>query len=430
MPYIKREQREELEPELGALIQKMLSMPEFHSNGRAGILNYVITDMLDSCFGPLSNAKYRDYNEAIGMLECCKLEFYRKAAAPYEDLKEKENGKVLDGETRKPPKPAAVKITPSEMMVTKPTDGFDKIMDPGLVDEIYNIGFKGTDEIKTKKIISKHLSYIFNPELTQSITDCGKRELEKQPIPKCCVDEAIKGNPSFKGFVKPGVNIVLDKFAGLRTIIEFRLWVLCDGKLIKPYGISYDVVNIDESTGYLFRSNPFGYPIPRNAFENMKLDEILLFTDDEVEHMITNRINFKFMEASFEVGIQRFINTRGTDLVQSKSAKSSSITKVSKESVQSFTSKGKINITKRNLIFSVKVNLDTTIYIRANSISDADHIFDQIEPYKDGPRDYNVLFVSHFVDLDKDLKAEFLKKEISGTPEDSLYIIIKKVIGE
>ena len=97
MPYIKKEQREELEPELGALIQKMMSMPEFHSNGRAGILNYVITDMLDSCFGPLSDAKYKDYNEAIGMLECCKLEFYRKAAAPYEDMKEKQNGKVLDG---------------------------------------------------------------------------------------------------------------------------------------------------------------------------------------------------------------------------------------------------------------------------------------------------------------------------------------------
>ena len=97
MPYIKKEQREELEPELGALIQKIMNMPEFQSNGRAGILNYVITNILDSCFSPLSDAKYKDYNEAIGMLECCKLEFYRKAAAPYEDMKEKQNGKVLDG---------------------------------------------------------------------------------------------------------------------------------------------------------------------------------------------------------------------------------------------------------------------------------------------------------------------------------------------
>ena len=34
------------------------------------------------------------------MLECCKLEFYRKAAAPYEDMKEMQNGKVLDGGLR------------------------------------------------------------------------------------------------------------------------------------------------------------------------------------------------------------------------------------------------------------------------------------------------------------------------------------------
>lgn len=125
-------------------------MQEFHSGGRAGILNYVITDMLDSCFGPLSDAKYKDYNEAIGMLECCKLEFYRKAAAPYEDLKEKENGKVLDGETRKPPKPAEVKITPTEMMMTTPTKGYDKIIDPGIV-ELYNTGYNNERIIQQEK---------------------------------------------------------------------------------------------------------------------------------------------------------------------------------------------------------------------------------------------------------------------------------------
>lgn len=98
MPYIIKELREQIEPELEALVQKLRRMEEFNSNnGRAGILNYTITSLIDSCYGPLSDAKYKDYNEAIGMLECCKLEFYRKAAAPYEDLKERENGKVLDG---------------------------------------------------------------------------------------------------------------------------------------------------------------------------------------------------------------------------------------------------------------------------------------------------------------------------------------------
>lgn len=97
MPYIKQELREALKPELEALKRKLFNLDGFNADGRAGILNYLITDLLDTCYGPLSEAKYKDYNEAIGMLECCKLEFYRKAAAPYEDMKEKQNGSVLDG---------------------------------------------------------------------------------------------------------------------------------------------------------------------------------------------------------------------------------------------------------------------------------------------------------------------------------------------
>ena len=30
----------------------------------------------------------------MGVLECCKLEFYRRVAAPYEDIKIEENGDV------------------------------------------------------------------------------------------------------------------------------------------------------------------------------------------------------------------------------------------------------------------------------------------------------------------------------------------------
>ena len=40
------------------------------------------------------DARYTDYNEIIGFLECCKLEYYRKKAGPYEDVKEQENGPV------------------------------------------------------------------------------------------------------------------------------------------------------------------------------------------------------------------------------------------------------------------------------------------------------------------------------------------------
>ena len=111
MPYIKKELREELEQPLNDIIGPLQDILIDRKNDRAGILNYVITSLIDSCYGPLSNAKYKDYNEAIGMLECCKLEFYRKAAAPYEELKERENGSVLDGKRVKIEKPKAIMIS-------------------------------------------------------------------------------------------------------------------------------------------------------------------------------------------------------------------------------------------------------------------------------------------------------------------------------
>ena len=100
MPYIKKELREELEYPLDVITGHINGILCDKPEDRAGILNYVITVLIDNIYGPLSDAKYKDYNEAIGMLECCKLEFYRKAAAPYEDMKEKQNGKVLDGGLR------------------------------------------------------------------------------------------------------------------------------------------------------------------------------------------------------------------------------------------------------------------------------------------------------------------------------------------
>jgi hypothetical protein len=38
--------------------------------------------------------KYANINEAIGVLECAKLELYRRIAAPYEDHKISETGDV------------------------------------------------------------------------------------------------------------------------------------------------------------------------------------------------------------------------------------------------------------------------------------------------------------------------------------------------
>jgi len=59
----------------------------------AGDLNYVITLLLTSYIG--ANGKnYRTLNEVVGVLECAKLELYRRVVAPYEDRKCEENGDV------------------------------------------------------------------------------------------------------------------------------------------------------------------------------------------------------------------------------------------------------------------------------------------------------------------------------------------------
>jgi hypothetical protein len=59
----------------------------------AGELNYEITL---KCLKYLKrhSKSYATINEIVGALECAKLEFYRRLAAPYEDTKIIENGDV------------------------------------------------------------------------------------------------------------------------------------------------------------------------------------------------------------------------------------------------------------------------------------------------------------------------------------------------
>ena len=64
----------------------------------AGELNYAITMLVDAYLGRCSEEagrlRYAHLNEAIGVLECAKLELYRRVAAPYEDEKIAESGDV------------------------------------------------------------------------------------------------------------------------------------------------------------------------------------------------------------------------------------------------------------------------------------------------------------------------------------------------
>lgn len=79
MPYIKPDRRREI---------YCGSEPE-----SSGELNYAITMLLNEYLRHRI-FNYTSLNEAIGVLECAKLELYRRLAAPYEDRKIEENGDV------------------------------------------------------------------------------------------------------------------------------------------------------------------------------------------------------------------------------------------------------------------------------------------------------------------------------------------------
>jgi hypothetical protein len=56
----------------------------------------MLTQLVVGWLGAAPN--YDNFNEVIGVLECMKLELYRRMIAPYEDTKCKENGDVYKKE--------------------------------------------------------------------------------------------------------------------------------------------------------------------------------------------------------------------------------------------------------------------------------------------------------------------------------------------
>lgn len=94
MPYIQTTYREKIDPEIEALVDKVIKtyQESDKKQTRDGLLNYAFTKIIDSVF---IDSRYHDYNEIVGMLECCKLEYYRQQLAAYEDLKAAENGNVV-----------------------------------------------------------------------------------------------------------------------------------------------------------------------------------------------------------------------------------------------------------------------------------------------------------------------------------------------
>ena len=76
MPYIPQKRR------------SLMSTPE-----TPGELNFMITELL-TMYIRNNSKSYSTLNDVIGVLECAKLELYRRVASPYEDEKMKLNGDV------------------------------------------------------------------------------------------------------------------------------------------------------------------------------------------------------------------------------------------------------------------------------------------------------------------------------------------------
>ena len=84
MQYIDQDSRNKLDPNMVLLSE---------NTNTVGQLNYCITKLCIN-FLKRSTISYTALNEIIGVLECSKLEFYRKMLEKYEDEKERENGTV------------------------------------------------------------------------------------------------------------------------------------------------------------------------------------------------------------------------------------------------------------------------------------------------------------------------------------------------
>lgn len=92
MPYIEKKSRKEIDNAINKLIDSIVDSTDLKNDKKAGLLNYTFSKIINGIL--IKN--YKNINEMIGMLECCKLELYRRVAAPYEDAKIKANGDVYD----------------------------------------------------------------------------------------------------------------------------------------------------------------------------------------------------------------------------------------------------------------------------------------------------------------------------------------------
>ena len=84
MPYINQNRRDELDPLMKELAETI---------GTPGEMNYTMTRLIHKYIQDYGES-YDAYNSMVGVLECCKLELYRRKVVIYENQKIEQNGDV------------------------------------------------------------------------------------------------------------------------------------------------------------------------------------------------------------------------------------------------------------------------------------------------------------------------------------------------
>jgi hypothetical protein len=88
MPYIEKKRREQFkQDEITAFVDGTTDI------FTVGDINYIITNVVNQ-YVKLKGLSYSSINDVIGILECAKMEFYRRVAVPYEEKKKELNGDV------------------------------------------------------------------------------------------------------------------------------------------------------------------------------------------------------------------------------------------------------------------------------------------------------------------------------------------------
>jgi len=96
MPYIKQQDRKRFTyspQKLGPHSSVDLLVETGKQCSNAGDLNYAFTIIAQKYLRE-HGLNYQHINDVVGALEGCKMELYRRVAAPYEDDKIAENGDV------------------------------------------------------------------------------------------------------------------------------------------------------------------------------------------------------------------------------------------------------------------------------------------------------------------------------------------------